>query len=1005
MAPRGKAEKAPERANFNGGLVNNNDVLTAENFVTQDKRSFMDKGEDAIKDPEGVQGGREGLATGARATLKARMRQENQDSARDARDMAQKHENHKNQALMSAARNSQNLVRRAMLRQGAYLVAHSRVGVAEANESVNVIGRLLQYSQGPDTDTLRRNQTEIIRYRDNPLGFLRKKITFVGTRESSTLKDYRSAGAAIAGGKQAVSATANQWNAMLEEYREKTYKPRYAAYDRLFSSYYALSRGKDQEELSADFERSEDESVENQIANDVAKNIVEYTGIYNQRNVNTFVNGVLRNPYAIPQFEIIAGKSTKEDSGNVMDGLNKIHRLVAMESFADGVTNLAEEQEGGAQRVRMKIDNSFSGYMAGNAGQIEVPAQANNQEQLGNNPGQENNQEQQGNNPEQENDQEQQDNGGNQEIHIEIQGEEQGANNVPNEEENELAGIIQPDNQVPNQQEDNRQGSASFSKRRRGRMGLLNLVIDEKGVNGAYLFSQKSAKVYRATAKQGNRTANGFFVNGEFISADNNVLTKESQTKEKTKHWDKVAEDERLRNAIRRSDFFKHINSGTIQYYMNYDDESHGIVQQRVERSFMARRDSLFSTTKLGQSLLDGSLLSTVGGLAGTIIADQKHEPFFPKDTVDDMYGKYTTASSSILNMDKGLGLGVAGLAATSIFPIATILGSPKAGFQFGMLGVSIVNFIRNIMSILDTRKKWKKLKPGDQKWPLVSNFIESVMNCIQCFLDSINAFAEQIWSDQLKGWFTVMRNVFIVAKDIISIVASGMEKTQITKSDDALQTALDAAKGYKLNATDDEIAEGMATQNNSQGQFFLRLARNRATREQVTSGFDAGSKTLDSIGTVIGMGEKAAWFNPIAIPFKLASKAVSFISMIINKGLGLSLRRDNIEAMLGDRGLDSVSNFNTVLKEETGINNKHYIADLTRVFMSIDMHVMVHKAAESLDVGETKFATDVVRPYFQKNQDETFPQFASRVTLQRLFKAVGAPDNWRNVLLESISG
>ncbi|MCR5774706.1 MAG: hypothetical protein K6G42_06435 [Lachnospiraceae bacterium] len=101
----------------------------------------------------------------------------------------------------------------------------------------------------------------------------------------------------------------------------------------------------------------------------------------------------------------------------------------------------------------------------------------------------------------------------------------------------------------------------------------MNLRVNERGANNEFLFSEESARIYQArTSTIGGSRVNGFYLNGEFISADYDRVKTMSETGGlRNPNWNKVADEERLRTAIRRSDFFRHVNAKSIQYYMSYN--------------------------------------------------------------------------------------------------------------------------------------------------------------------------------------------------------------------------------------------------------------------------------------------------------------------------------------------------------------------------------------------------------------------------------------------------
>ncbi len=55
---------------------------------------------------------------------------------------------------------------------------------------------------------------------------------------------------------------------------------------------------------------------------------------------------------------------------------------------------------------------------------------------------------------------------------------------------------------------------------------------------------------------------------------------------------DALAKIEKMRQAVRRADFFRHINSGTIQHYMSYDPDDEFLRQASMQALDAAGRQS-----------------------------------------------------------------------------------------------------------------------------------------------------------------------------------------------------------------------------------------------------------------------------------------------------------------------------------------------------------------------------------------------------------------------------
>jgi hypothetical protein len=187
----------------------------------------------------------------------------------------------------------------------------------------------------------------------------------------------------------------------------------------------------------------------------------------------------------------------------------------------------------------------------------------------------------------------------------------------------------------------------------------------------------------------------------------------------------------------------------------------------------------------------------------------------------------------------------------------------------------------------------------------------------------------------------------------------------------------------------------------------------------QIDAGFDAGANALGGIGYAIG-----GVTNPVGLGFRLGGKVTSFIGWCVGKGYDEHNFNKNIEEILGskywaDRDDENITRkderFNTVLKRETGIQNMHYLMDLSRIFMAIDTHYMVHNPRGD---GETALAINLMRPYISMAENgannDMYEDAATRqtnagklrnISLSSLMSAVGGPGNWRAVLRKSLTG
>lgn len=535
----------------------------------------------------------------------------------------------------------------------------------------------------------------------------------------------------------------------------------------------------------------------------------------------------------------------------------------------------------------------------------------------------------------------------------------------------------------------------------------LNLTIDEKDRTGKYLFSNKSAKIY--TVKKGDRDVNGFVLNGKFVSEDNNLVMDQNDP-EITKHpsWKEAANMETVRTQIRRSDFFRHVNAATIQHYARYDgydnDDIKYVEKKELEfggqDKFMAKRDGFFSLTNLGQNALNGNIAGLVDSAIG-VTNDVSSSIQGDKDAViiDKSFASIEDLQNGIMGLGEDASLSSVNTVLDGIVAASDISGGLGLG-ELPLVGSlsTVFKTIKVLTDIVDTIKKTRaeKGKKAANTLKLLELFLKFGNNVVS------------ILSDISKDVFASTVSIMAIIRDAVGGLISAIKAAvsiynhvQIRKSEKDLSTALD---DFRNNSDDEERRKlGEAVSKNSQSQFFLSLSRVQNRREGIKAGFDVVSKGVNLAGNLTGLNEVAAWFNPISFPFKLASKVVDAISFFADKFQGWRQRKSIVNDILGNGDYDSLSGFDKVLKEETGINNKHYLTDLSRVFMAIDLHALVTKKADS--PAQQSLAVKTLNNVIPYEEGMTFAEYRALIKLERLFEAVGAPGNWRAVLMQSISG
>ena len=944
----GKTEivRAPERIETSSALITD-DVLTdtAEeraNGTGDDlfgnRVSFADAGQYAFSTAELTD--KEEEAETARTNLIGFMQWENRQSVSDAQNAKRDHEKHYSQKMKPAIETAREKYKFALFAEARYLAAYSGMGIQQANTSVRDIYDISQRIGPEYQKKINKFSSEAAKNSSHQRNAAYRKV-FVEPRQNFWHMRHGTAINEALKASKAVSDANKEWEKMLAEYHEGVYKVRARNYDRHFQNYYVLSRGV--QNLGDSFLRPTDAGYDEAHHKDVAKNIVEYTGVYDGNALTSFkqnVSGYPNNQYDIG---IVAGKTAKQGSNNTMDGLMKHHTMVTMEAFgldkngSRSIESLGDEQaeEVRPPRLRMKVDSTFQGYTARH--QIDEEGHLFDITALG-------------------------------------QAQQQG-----------VRGRFQKTASLPD---------------KNSRLGLLRLglVADEAGKNGEFLFSQKSAHIYSVPGGRGSGVRRGFFMGGEFIPGS--YVPAGSEGASKTTSLGNMASREKLRTAIRRSDYFRHVNAATINYYMNYDGDADHMSVQKVGRSLMAKRAGLFSKTTLEQSWLDGTIQELAGGIVsmgfdlGTFKAKAEEDEVKKKDAEAlGVYSLYSDVVNSALDLHEQIenpkdaaafeiaygAMTAAPMALTAVINSADIATGGVFSIFIGTL-VKMGKSIADIVNVIgDYHKKTKNVSGKEVAYKVIvkiSDFLGAALTFIDSTMKTFGAVTSALGS--VIGALDILKDSLSLVRNVITGIISGRKIHNLRKFDKALETAM----------SDPLDAVGEAARKNSQVRMAALEAR-RKERGELSDSITGGiADSLSIVGTVSG-----TW-SPIGAPFTLASKATKFIGMAIKKGMKIGSQVSDIGTFLGEKSLITTRGFDEVLKEETGINNKHYLPDLTKIFTAIDSHVLITK-------GQTKEERDlgkVVCALLTGDDSNTPIDYAKVLT------AVGAPSDWRSVLLESIA-
>lgn len=567
--------KTTEPMGFDRALVPDTGELDTAG-MTEDLRSFMDQGEEAFAG----EGRSQSVIDGIRDNILARMRQENAASLADAMLVKANHQKYTDNIMLPHIENMRKLAGDAIRARIDWLMARVRASGEDAPEAHAELDRLLQRAGRYFYEATMRNYS----YGSQPKTV---SVTLPGMQaplpqEAAPAGEGGPAGEAVpasapapaepsAAPAQSESVTLAveeesfdtrtqraEDNAYLETLRRENgqFDParrlgrfqRYradrqvqAAREKKDTAEYmanawlrelwGLARNWDRERLRYregtfkkhykayddharayySFTRSKDWG--RMLTGNEAKKIAEYVGGYDYRQIRAIQVLATEDPAARPKLTHVSAKSLSENSLNSEDRANfiKYHQTIVMNAFAEGIHTLGEEQRSGRQRVRMKLMGNFRGYRARNQFTDRTYT----------------------------------------------------ALTASGETAQERGKFTRAAYEAST-------GEAPVGMA----AGEMNLTADERGVNGEYLTSEGSAELYEARIREEGpeRTVRGFVYGGRFYSDESAAVTDESAAS-RPSALSSMVNREKMRLAIRRSDFFRHINAGTIQYYMTYDPD------------------------------------------------------------------------------------------------------------------------------------------------------------------------------------------------------------------------------------------------------------------------------------------------------------------------------------------------------------------------------------------------------------------------------------------------
>ncbi len=446
-----------------------------------------------------------------------------------------------------------------------------------------------------------------------------------------------------------------------------------------------------------------------------------------------------------------------------------------------------------------------------------------------------------------------------------------------------------------------------------------------------------------------------------------------------------------------------------------------------------AKRAGFFSLTNLRQSFWDGSIMDVITdsySAGKDVIKTAGLEGVTYEKIKADFTGDYLDAASAA-STNFGIVLapipGIVAMSTGGMDEEGNVSEAASTTMNSLTMFQSVVDFVQSIAALVKNIQSIKKAKKkGDPLFPVIMKLIGTVIKLVSNLVSMIAIWLDSPAMKAVTSIVGTVKTVFNTIRSTVDIIRTSFEINQISKADKDVDSALTEYTERKALLQDANMTVneanmssmkekmGMAATNNSQAQYFLALAKNRARRERKMAISGTVTNTINSIGNFIGMGSKLAWFNPVAFPFQLAGKVSQFIGWSIGKIHDASTFNDTLSRTIGMSGISNWGAFDEAVKRETGISSRHYLVDLARIFMAIDTHHMLRSGNKT--EGETALSISLMAPYLKMagDGDNRYDDVLNRsensnrlkkVKLDKLMGAVGGPDNWRAVLRMSITG
>lgn len=272
--------------------------------------------------------------------------------------------------------------------------------------------------------------------------------------------------------------------------------------------------------------------------------------------------------------------------------------------------------------------------------------------------------------------------------------------------------------------------------------------------------------------------------------------------------------------------------------------------------------------------------------------------------------------------------------------------------------------------------------------WDKIFDVGSTIVGLIQAIFDLTSTSMDQA-GEENEGygiWMKVLGTIvdsFNIAKNVYNIVQSGRTMHEVSKSMDTITAYTDGSDQAK------------ARDNNPQVLQFLAHSRQKAGKDIALSSVDIVTGAVSIAGNFVDPVTEAI--------LGLVKKGIGTVGKLITNFVYNKVSEKETLKAAFPREDDfkevnraSSGEFDSALQKTTGIKSKKSLAQVSRIFSAIDLHVLMNAD----DDASWKLAKDAMGAFYNfPNDDSAAKAHLRKIPLSALLSKVGEEGGWRSAL------